>query len=228
MSSVTDPWQPAEKTHRVTRRILQAMAGAKNFGLTLQTRSPMVAEDLEYIAAVARAEGNEVQVNVTVSTNDEETRRVIEASCPPTEARIAALETIVGAGAENLHACFTVTPLLPLRDPKGFAQRLLATSVRRFIIQETHGTTPSAVGNLKAVTRDTLPEQLARLYGIPVERVHARYRREYEENARILTAELTRDPDVKLGFGLPFGNRTGWHSPRNRPEYTKATSRNWR
>ncbi len=233
MSSVTDPWQPAEKTHRVTRRILQAMAKARNFGLTLQTRSPMVAEDLEYIAAVAQGEGNEIQVNVTVSTDDEEVRRVIEATCPPTEARVEALEIIAQANVENLHACFTLTPLLPLRDLKGFAQRLLATGVRRFIIQETHDTTPSAIGNLKAVTRDTLPEQLARLYGIPVERVHARYRREYEENARILTAELTRDPDMKLGFGrkgfgLPFENRTGWHSPRNRPEYTKATSRNWR
>ena len=76
-----------------------------------------------------------VQVNMTVTTDDDRVRRNYEPGCPSIAARLKAVQEIAERGVQT---CITMTPMLPLRDPESFAAALLETGTRRFILQPFH------------------------------------------------------------------------------------------
>jgi DNA repair photolyase len=56
MNSVTDPYQPLEKRYRLTRQCLEVFAQFDDLDLlVIQTRSPLVIDDLELIACIPYA-----------------------------------------------------------------------------------------------------------------------------------------------------------------------------
>jgi DNA repair photolyase len=131
LSSVTDPYQPLEQRLGVTRDIVAilAEAGAR---LVVQTRSPLVTRDLDLFKKFAH-----IQVNMTITTDDEAVRKAFEPGCPGISNRIKAISEVAAAGVP---ACITMTPLLPVRDAATFAQALLETGVKRFVVQPFHAT----------------------------------------------------------------------------------------
>ena len=52
-SSATEPWQPAEKKYRITRRLLQAMCEAPPDELILQTHSTGIRDDLDIVCTLS-------------------------------------------------------------------------------------------------------------------------------------------------------------------------------
>jgi DNA repair photolyase len=130
MSSVTDPYQPIERELQLTRSLLEELADHHQPRLVIQTRSPLVTRDLDLLR---RFEA--VQVNMTVTTDDEQVRKVFEPTCSSIQSRLDAIAEVRAAG---IPACITMTPLLPLADPEAFALRLLATGVERYIVQPFH------------------------------------------------------------------------------------------
>jgi DNA repair photolyase len=88
------------------------------------------------------------QVNMTVTTDSEEIRRAFEPSCPGNHQRLDAIAEVHAAGVQT---CITMTPLLPVVDAEQFAAALLATGVKRFIVQPFH----SKKGQFAASTKDT-------------------------------------------------------------------------
>lgn len=141
LSSVTDPYQPIERRLGLVRALLEILLerGAR---LVVQTRSPWVTRDIDLFRRF-----EVVRVNMTVTTDSEEVRRVFEPHCPTTEKRLAA---ITGVAAAGVPTCITATPLLPLDDVDTFADRLAATGVPRFVVQPFHATK----GRFVAGTRD--------------------------------------------------------------------------
>ena len=134
MSSVTDPYQPVERRVKLTRGLLEIMAERHAPKLLVQTRSPDVVRDIDLFHKIERR-GGKVQVNMTVTTDDDELRRAFEPGCPSNAAR---LKGIAEAQAAGIQSCGTMTPLLLARDADAFADALLATGVRRFITQPFH------------------------------------------------------------------------------------------
>jgi DNA repair photolyase len=132
MSSVTDPYQPIEKDLELTRAILQELIDYHQVRLVVQTRGPLVTRDIDLLSKFAFA-----QVNMTITTDDDEVRRVFEPYCASTQRRLDAIRQIHEAGIQT---CITMTPLLPLRDPHEFAARLLETGVQRFVVHPFHTT----------------------------------------------------------------------------------------
>lgn len=130
MSSVTDPYQPIEKQLTLTREILQELAHAPQPKLVIQTRSPLVARDIDVLRAF-----DSVQVNMTVTTDSEEVRRAFEPACPNNRQRLEAIKKISDAGIQT---AITMTPLLPVEDAEQFAALLLETGVQRFVVQPFH------------------------------------------------------------------------------------------
>jgi DNA repair photolyase len=130
LSSVTDPYQPLERKIGLTRALLEELATYHRARLVVQTRSPLVTRDLDLFRRFLA-----VQVNMTVTTDDEEVRKVFEPGCPSIERRLRAIAEIRQAG---IPTCITLTPLLPVADPPGFAERLKATGVERFVVQYLH------------------------------------------------------------------------------------------
>ena len=135
MSSVTDPYQPIERELKLTRRLLQVMVerGEKP-KLVVQTRSPLVARDCDLFRQI-EDNGGRVQVNMTVTTDDEDIRRTFEPFCPSNMARLRAIGEVQAAGIDT---CITMTPLLLVSSPYAFVDTLLATSVKKFIAQPFH------------------------------------------------------------------------------------------
>ena len=135
MASLTDPYQPVERVALVTRRILEIMATSRP-RLVVQTRFPLVTRDVDQYQAIA-ANGGSVQVNVTVTTDDDALRRELEPRCPSIPARMKAVRELADAGITTM---VTVTPMLPVSDPAQFAEQIRDTGADGVIIQPFHDT----------------------------------------------------------------------------------------
>jgi DNA repair photolyase len=130
MSTVTDPYQPIEKELQLTRSILEELAMYHQPRLVIQTRSPLVTRDIDVLARF-----EQVQINMTVTTDDDAVRRVFEPMCPSNARRLEAVQRLHEAG---LRTCITMTPLLPVRDPQQFAEQVRATGADRLVVQHFH------------------------------------------------------------------------------------------
>jgi DNA repair photolyase len=117
MSSVTDPYLPAEKSLLLTRGILEALLRYQP-RLLIQTRGPLVVRDLDQLKQFEA-----VRVNMSIPTDSEEVRRTFEPKAPPLEARWQAIEAVRAA---RIPVGICVTPMLPLDDPDTFIERLVA------------------------------------------------------------------------------------------------------
>jgi DNA repair photolyase len=132
MSSVTDPYQPVERKLELTRGILEELLHYHQVRLVIQTRSPLVTRDIDLLREFRHA-----QVNVTVTTDDENVRKTFEPLCASIPQRMATAQALVEAGIQT---CITMTPLLPVTDAESFARELLKTGAWRFVIQYFHPT----------------------------------------------------------------------------------------
>lgn len=123
MSSVTDPYQPAERNIRMTRRLLDVFARYDDLDLlVIQTRSPFVTDDLARIAALPYA-----VVSMTIETN--------RAGLPygPNAAFIEGrYRAVQAAAAAGVPTQITVSPCLPYDDD--FAAWLAATGAGRVVV----------------------------------------------------------------------------------------------
>ena len=232
MSSVTDPYQPTERRTRQTNLILQELAKAQELGLVIQTRGPLVnnAEDIALCRQIVK-NGGCVQVNTTITTNDEAVRRAVEPTCPSYRQRLDAVTALNNQiqDCPGYTACITMSPLLPTDNPEGFAEDLVKSGIDRFIIQPVHTAAPTP-GRFRAVTRNELVHQLAILWNyiqkdeeLPPDRaaaVRRQYAAEYKKATEILLPALAKEiPQVKIGFGQPgFGRpwRSEWHTDRSK------------
>jgi len=130
LSSVTDPYQPIEKELELTRSILKELLDFHKVRLVIQTRSALVTRDIDLLKKFET-----LQVNMTVTTDSEIVRKVFEPFCTGNKQRINAITEIHNAGIQS---CITMTPLLPVENPTQFADDLLSTGIKRFIIQPFH------------------------------------------------------------------------------------------
>src|SRR5207245_739664 len=92
LSSVTDPYLPAERSLELTRGILEILSTHQP-RLLVQTRGPLVARDLDLLRQF-RA----VRVNMSIPTDSEQVRQAFEPKAPPLAKRWQALADIRAAG----------------------------------------------------------------------------------------------------------------------------------
>ena len=196
MSSVTDPYQPIERKLKLTRQLLVIMAQRHRPKLVVQTRSPDVVRDSDLFARIV-ANGGRVQVNVTVTTDDEDIRRIFEPYCPGNRVRLRAARDLCTAGVDT---CITMTPLLWVRNPEAFAKGLLDTGVKKFIVQPFH----FQRGKFLAGTRDAARRLMAEKLGSDPETFHHKYLEHYGDVRSILVERLPGLGEGKSGFEPPF------------------------
>lgn len=130
MSSVTDPYQPIEKDLELTRSILKELVSYHKVRLVIQTRSHLATRDIDLFKQF-----EVIQVNMTITTDSEVVRKAFEPLCPSNKVRIKAIKEITEAGVPT---CITMTPLLPVENVFNFTEELLATGVKKFIVQPFH------------------------------------------------------------------------------------------
>ncbi|MCU0669038.1 MAG: radical SAM protein [Myxococcota bacterium] len=125
-SSATDPYTPAERRFAITRGCLEVLVQHPPALLVVQTRSPLVARDADLLAQIPS-----VRVSMSITTDDERVRRLLEPNAPGLALRIGALAKLRAAGVATQAA---VAPLLPC-DPARLA-RLLEPVADRVVIDD--------------------------------------------------------------------------------------------
>lgn len=196
MSSVTDPYQPVERTVGLTRGVLQVLADRHAPKLVVQTRSPDVVRDADLFQQIEDG-GGRVRVNMTVTTDDEDVRRTFEPFCPSNDQRLEAVAELRRAGID---VGVTMTPLLLVHDAEAFAERLVETGAEHFIAQPFH----FARGKFVASTREGALALMAEKLGCEVAAFQSRYLDHYREVFEVLDAALPELGEGKDGFAPPF------------------------
>ncbi len=175
LSSVTDPYLPAERGLRLTRGILEALIPHQP-RLLIQTRGPLVVRDLDLLRQF-----HAVRVNLSIPTDSETIRLAFEPKAPLLEQRWRAAEAVRAAGV-SVGLC--VTPMLPLDDADAFVERLTTFAPEVLVTQEFHDSGGGFGADTGPAARQILAERrwTAEDYGRVVEMLRAR-REVYEGEA---------------------------------------------
>ena len=89
VSTASDPYQPVEKVHELTRKGIEVLRGS-GFHVSIQTRSPLVLRDADLI------KGPGFDLGVTITTLDEWVARKVEPKSPRPLERAKVLEEYSG------------------------------------------------------------------------------------------------------------------------------------
>lgn len=105
LSSVCDPYQPAELRYGLTRRCIQAL---KEFGwgIDILTKSPLATRDLDIMTSAL-----DLSLGFSIGTDDDNVRAILEPDAPPIPSRIAALKKLHDAGIKTW---VFIAPMLPM------------------------------------------------------------------------------------------------------------------
>lgn len=115
ISSVTDPYNPVEERLRLTRRCLEILVEA-TWPFFVQTKSPLVLRDMDLFL-----KSPVCSVGVTITTDDEDVRRILEPGAGEIPDRLQTLDELHSHGVRTFAF---VGPILPMRDPEALARRI--------------------------------------------------------------------------------------------------------
>jgi DNA repair photolyase len=103
----TDPYQPAERTTRVTRELLELFV-AHSHPVSIITKGTLITRDLDLLGELARH--NLCSVAISLPTMQRQLKRVMEPRVPSAGARLGAIEKLVGA---DVPVSVLLAPLIP-------------------------------------------------------------------------------------------------------------------
>jgi DNA repair photolyase len=122
VSGVCDPYQPLEAKYQITRQCLEILA-QNGWPVSIQTRSPLVLRDIDILK-----QGEAFEVGLSITTADDEIRKLFEPHAPVIAQRINALGVLHQAG---LRTYVMIAPMLPGAEELG---ELLAGKVDYVIL----------------------------------------------------------------------------------------------
>ncbi len=107
MGTNTDPYQPAERTHKLTRGILEVMLETKH-PVTINTKSALVVRDLDILTELAKLGLTHVALSVT--SMDHILSRKMEPRASTPEKRLEAIRLLSAAGVPT---AVMAAPMIP-------------------------------------------------------------------------------------------------------------------
>lgn len=113
LGSNTDPYQPIERSHCITRQLLEVLLEHRH-PVTIVTKSAMVERDMDILQQMA--DQGLVQVMLSICTLDKHLARVMEPRASTPQRRLQALARLSAAG---IPTGVLVAPIIPvLNDPE--------------------------------------------------------------------------------------------------------------
>jgi DNA repair photolyase len=193
IGTATDPYQPAERRFRLTRRILEVLRSYHGLSIEIITKSPLVTRDLDILQALS--ERNDVNVNISLATADARLARRLELRSPVPAARLRALRRLTAGG---IHAGLIVAPIIPgiTDDWAGLARLMEAAKEAgaRYVIGSALRLGPAARHRFLPFLEREFPE------------LYQRYRRHYASSdltSRSYQDALTRRLDaLRQAYGF--------------------------
>ena len=107
LSGITDPYQPIERTARITRGCLEVLAEFRNPVMVI-TKNFLVTRDIDLLTELASHQA--VKVAVSVTTLDPALQRAMEPRTSSPERRLDAIEQLAQAGVP---VAVFLAPLIP-------------------------------------------------------------------------------------------------------------------
>lgn len=108
LGTATDPYQPVERTAKVTRSVLEVFAEQRGLSLGIVTKSTLIERDVDLLARIA--ERNKLSVCLTITTPDAKLARILEPRAPRPDLRFQTVERLRAAG---LRVGILCSPLMP-------------------------------------------------------------------------------------------------------------------
>lgn len=108
IGTATDPYQPAERRHLVTRSILEELSRHAGLAIGIVSKSNLVLRDLDLLKQIA--EKNTIGVHITVTTLNSDLARILEPRAPRPDLRLEAVRKLNEAG---IAAGVNCAPVLP-------------------------------------------------------------------------------------------------------------------
>jgi DNA repair photolyase len=159
VSSVTDPYQPLEKKEGLTRQCLLALLDYR-FPVDILTKSPLVLRDVDLLGKF-----EELEVGITITTDDERMREVFEPGAPPINERLKALRALRRNGISTY---VFIGPVLPM-NPESLAEKIRPYAGSVLIDRMNYVSKTSWVyrklGLMRWLDRDFTDEVIRRLAG---------------------------------------------------------------
>jgi len=107
LSGVTDPYQPLEREHAITRGVLEVMAECRQ-PVSIVTKSRLVTRDLDLLQELARHDA--VRVAISLTTLNGRLASTMEPRASAPKARLEAMRTLVDAGVPVM---VMTAPIIP-------------------------------------------------------------------------------------------------------------------
>jgi DNA repair photolyase len=187
LGTATDPYQPGETEHGVTRRFLETAVQMRGLRLGITTKGAAILRDVDLLRRIH--ERSTLSVHVSLISLDEGLLRRLEPWAPPPVVRLEVMRRLVAAG---LRVGMSLAPILPaLTDTEADLDALLAAAAAAGV-----PTVSCVVLFLRSPTREKYLRWLAAEFKHLVDayrdaydgRVYLRgaYRRRIEERVRRL------------------------------------------
>jgi DNA repair photolyase len=131
LGTATDPYQPIEREHRVTRAVLEVLARFRH-PVGIVTKSNLVVRDLDLLTDLAR--DGLVKVAISVTTLDPILARRLEPRAPHPQKRLDAIGRLSAAG---IPVMVIAAPVIPsLNDHE--LEAILAEARERGAVEASH------------------------------------------------------------------------------------------
>lgn len=108
IGTATDPYQPIERKAKITRSLLEVLAGRRGLRLGIVTKSTLISRDIDLLERIA--EHNELVIHLTITTPDAALARILEPRAPRPDLRLRTVARLRSAGLRTGILC---SPLLP-------------------------------------------------------------------------------------------------------------------
>ncbi|HKL54086.1 MAG TPA: PA0069 family radical SAM protein [Wenzhouxiangellaceae bacterium] len=119
----TDPYQPIEREHRITRQLLETMLEYRH-PVSLITKGSLIERDLDLLAELARLDLASVHVSVT--SLDQDLKRKLEPRAASASARLRTIERLAASGVPVSALIAPVIPALTDHELESIVERVAA------------------------------------------------------------------------------------------------------
>src|SRR5712691_8012504 len=124
IGTATDPYQPAEREHGVTRACLEELGKREGLSISIITKSNQIVRDIDVLKKIATR--SSLQIDITVTTMRPRLARMLEPRAPRPDLRLAAVKELREAG---LQVGVSASPLLPgITDGEGELESVAAAA----------------------------------------------------------------------------------------------------
>ena len=135
MGTNTDPYQPAEKRFRITRRVLETLLAYRH-PVTITTKGSLVLRDLDLLRRLAEREL--VSVMVSITTLDKALKTKLEPRTASPAARLRVVEALADAGVPVAVMAAPMIPMINDRELEAIVEAAAnagATAVRYILLR---------------------------------------------------------------------------------------------